>query len=175
MTELEKSTDVNKSRIIKYDAAIAERVKEEPLSKPGDTPDPADWSQLIESDPDCAEEFARTFDNPDVKEADDEFDPDSYDGYLNMELLLDRPGGQPELARVTKRLKDNSGNPIGRAHGNNPILDTRLYEVEYQDGYKTAMSANTVAENIFAQVDEDGHREILFDEIIGHRTDGLEV
>ena len=175
MTELEKSTDVNKSRIIKYDASIAERFKEERLGKSGDKPDPADWSQLIESDPDFAEEFARTFDNPDVKEADDEFDPDSYDGYLNMELLLDRPGGEPEYARVTKRLKDHNGNPIGKAHGNNPILDTRLYEVEYQDGYKTAMAANTVAENIFAQVDEDGHCEVLFDEIIGHRTDGLEV
>jgi hypothetical protein len=37
------------------------------------------------------------------------------------------------------------------------------------------MSANTVAENIFAQVDEDGHQEVLFSEIIGHWTDGSEV
>jgi hypothetical protein len=174
MTELEKSTEANKKRIIEYDAAIAARFKEERLGKTGDKPDPADWAQLIESDPDFAEEFARTFDNPEVKEADDDFDPDSYDGYINMELLLDRPGVEPEFARVTKRLKDANGLPIGKSN-NNPILDTRLYEVEYQDGYKAAMSANTVAENLFAQVDDDGHRQVLFNEIIGHRTDGSEV
>jgi hypothetical protein len=45
----------------------------------------------------------------------------------------------------------------------------RLYaheDVEYLDGHRAAMSANTIAENMFAQVDQDGHRLILFDEII---------
>ena len=32
------------------------------------------------------------------------------------------------------------------------ILDTRMYEVEYSDGYKTAMTANTIASNLFYQV-----------------------
>jgi hypothetical protein len=175
MTELEKSTDVNKARIVKFDEEIAERFKEERLAKNGDKPDPEDWAALIESDPDFAEEFARTFDNPDVKEADDSFDPDSFDHYLNMEIQLDRPGDGPELARVTKRMRDNEGNPIGVAHPSNPTLDTRLYEVEYLDGHKAALSANTIAENLFAQVDNDGHRQILFDSIVGHRTDGTET
>jgi hypothetical protein len=66
-----------------------------------------------------------------------------------MELLLDRPGADPELAHVTKRLKDKDGRPIGTSN-KNPILDTRLYyEVEYKDGYKAAMAANTIAENLF--------------------------
>jgi hypothetical protein len=157
VTELEKLTEVKKTRIVKFDEMIAERFKEEQLAKNGDKPDPEDWAALIESDPDFAEEFARTFDNPDVKEADDDFDPDSYDGYLNMELLMDRPGAEPELGRVTKRLKDKDGKPIGTANGNNPILDTRLNEVEYQDGHRAAMAANTIAENLFSQVDGDGH------------------
>jgi hypothetical protein len=175
MTELEKSTDVNKARIVNFDEAIAERFKEERLAKNGDKPDPEDWAALIESDPDFAEEFARTFDNPDIKEADNDFDPASYNGHISMELLLDRPGAEPELARVTKRLKDKDGKPIGAANGNNPILDTRLYEVEYQYGYKSAMAANTIAENLFSQVDGDGHWHVIFDAIIGHRTDGTEV
>ena len=174
MTELEKSTDVNKARIVKYDEAIAERFKEERLAKNGDKPDPEDWAELIESDPDFAEEFARTFDNPDIKEADDDFDPDSYDGYVNMELLLDRPGAEPELAQVTKRLKDKDGRPIG-ASNNNPILDTRLYEVEYKDGHKAAMSANTIAGNVFSQIDGDGHRQVINDAIISHMPDGTEA
>ncbi len=175
MTELEKSTDVNKARILKHDEATAERFKEERLAKCGDKPDPEDWAELIESDPDFTEEFARTFDNPDVKEADEEFDPDSHDGHINMELLLDRPGAEPELARVTKRLKDKDGKPVGVAHGNNPVLDTRLCEVECKDGCKAAVAANTIAENLFSQVDGDGHRQVIFDAIIGHRTDGTEI
>ena len=45
-----------------------------------------------------------------------------------------------------------------------------MYEVEYADGYKTSMAANTIAENLFAQVDEEGQRHVLFDEIIDHRV-----
>ena len=37
------------------------------------------------------------------------------------------------------------------------------------------MTANTIAQNIFAQVDEDGNRHVLFDEIIDHCSDGNEV
>ena len=32
----------------------------------------------------------------------------------------------------------------------NTILDTRMYEVEYADGYTTLMTANTIASNFFA-------------------------
>jgi hypothetical protein len=174
MTELEKQTDANRQRMTDFEKAIADRYKEGRLYSRGDKPDLEQWSELLETDPHFAEEFAQTFDNPDVNEADDEFDPDCYDSYLNMELAIDRDGQDPQLARVKKRLKDNAGNPIGRAN-NNPILDTRLYEVEYLDGHRAAMSANTIAENMFAQVDQDGHRLILFDEIIGHRVDGSQV
>jgi hypothetical protein len=67
-----------------------------------------------------------------VPEADDEFDPDSFDSYLNMELALERDDTTAELAKFTKSIKDAAGNPIGTAH-DNPIHDTRLYEVEYLD------------------------------------------
>jgi hypothetical protein len=89
VTELEKSTEANKARIASFDSAIAERFKEERLAKNGDKPDPAAWAGIIETDPAFTEEFANTFDNPDVPEADDEFDPDSFDTYLNMGLALD--------------------------------------------------------------------------------------
>jgi hypothetical protein len=89
--------------------------------------------------------------------------------------VLDRPGAEPELARLTKRLKDKDGKPIGKSNGNNPILDSRLYEVEFSDVHKAALSANTIAENLFSQVDADGHRQILFEEIIGHRNNGSQV
>jgi hypothetical protein len=37
------------------------------------------------------------------------------------------------------------------------------------------LAANAIAENLFAQVDEEGNRHVLFDEIIDHRTNGKEI
>ena len=53
-------------------------------------------------------------------------------------------------------MKDTHGLTIGTTNSN-PILDTRMYEVEYQDGYKASLTANTIAQNLFAQVDEEGN------------------
>eukprot|EP00546_Thalassionema_frauenfeldii_P011116 CAMPEP_0178911100 /NCGR_PEP_ID=MMETSP0786-20121207/9490_1 /TAXON_ID=186022 /ORGANISM="Thalassionema frauenfeldii, Strain CCMP 1798" /LENGTH=89 /DNA_ID=CAMNT_0020583475 /DNA_START=46 /DNA_END=312 /DNA_ORIENTATION=+ len=89
-----------------------------------------------------------------------------------MELALGKEGHDtPQFAKVTKRLRDHRGNPIGTAH-DNPILDTRMYEVEFFDGSKQALSANVIAENLFASVDEEGHRHLLLDSIVGFRKDG---
>ena len=43
------------------------------------------------------------------------------------------------------------------------------------DGHKASMAANTIAINMFAQVDEDGNRHVLFDEITDHMSDELAV
>ena len=62
-----------------------------------------------------------------------------------------------------------NGLPIGLAN-ENPILDTRMYEVEYLDGEWITLAANNIADNLFAQIDDDGNRQVLMDEIIGHRS-----
>ena len=54
----------------------------------------------------------------------------------------------------------------------NPILDSRMYKVEYQDGAKASLAANFIAENMFAQVDQEGNCHILLDEIIDYRVNG---
>ena len=74
-----------------------------------------------------------------------------------MELALGRHNDGPEFARVNKRLKDKDGRPIGIS-ADNPILYTGMYKVEYSDGYKTVMTANAIAHNLFAQVNQDGQR-----------------
>ena len=58
-----------------------------------------------------------------------------YDTYLKMEVDLPRDGEGPELARVIKRLQDKDGIPIGTAN-DNPILDSRVYGVEFLDVIK---------------------------------------
>ena len=37
------------------------------------------------------------------------------------------------------------------------------------------MAANSIAMNLFAQVDAEGNHHALFDEIADHRTDGKEI
>ena len=88
-----------------------------------------------------------------------------------MEIGLPR-GDDNQLmhAIVKKRKIDENGKSIGAAN-NNPILDTRLYEVEFIDGTIEAITANTIAENLLAQVDAEGHRQLMIDEIIDHRSD----
>lgn len=174
MTLLEQETDANKERMAQYSRKISEKFKEGRLLTEGDRPNLDDWSDLLQDDEDFAAEFNRLYNNMDVAEADDEFDPDSFDNYLDMEIALDRGLDHPQLARVTKRLKDHRGNPIGTSHSN-PILDTRMYEVEFTDGYKQSMSANIIAENMFASVDEEGHRHVLLDSIMDVRTTGKQI
>ena len=69
-------------------------------------------------------EFARVITNEDIPEADDIFDPEEFDNYVNMELALDRHENGPEFARVNKRLKDKDVRPVIIV-AENQILDCR--------------------------------------------------
>ena len=90
-----------------------------------------------------------------------------------MELALPK-GDDPQLAKVTKRLRDANGIPVCMAN-DNPILDSRMYEVEYEYVTKASLAANYIAENMFAQVDQEGNRHVLLDNIIYYRVNGREV
>ena len=168
VTEEDKKTDEKKAMIAEYDAAIDAYLGQEafPVGD-GNKLRPEDWAQYM-NDEDFKEEFFKVYESDEIQEADD-YSPEIDDEcYLNMELALPRDGEGPTLARVRKRLKDADGRPIGKSD-KNPILDTRLFEVEFLDGHTASMSANAIAEHMFAQVDQQGHRLILLDEILDHR------
>jgi hypothetical protein len=59
------------------------------------------------------------------------------------------------------------GNPVGVGHSN-PLLDTRVYEVQFPDGHTEEFVANKIAKNIHSQVGEEGNQHILLKEIIDH-------
>jgi hypothetical protein len=46
--------------------------------------------------------------------------------------------------------------PIGTV-SDNQLLDTHEYEVKFLNGHAESMSANLSAQNLFSQVDEEGH------------------
>ena len=153
VTNLEAQTEQCKKRLSVYEKRISERFNEkyidaDSLQNNYDKPAIELWEELADDDGVFYEEFTRVITNADIPEADETFDPESFDdNYLNMELDLDRQGEGPEFARVTKRLKDKDERPIGTA-SKNPILDFRMYKVEYEDGHKEAMAANAIASNL---------------------------
>lgn len=100
-------------------------------------------------------------------------DIDMYDKYLNSEFVVDR-GGEQVRAKVLKRAKSESGYPIGTAH-TNPIFDTRVYECVTEDGTTERYTANIIAENIYAQCDDEGKSYAVLDEIIDHSKDGSAI
>ena len=52
----------------------------------------------------------------------------------------------------------------------NPMMDQRQYEVEFIDGRIEVLTANVIAENLLAQVDDNSHRHLLIYEIEGYRN-----
>ena len=50
-----------------------------------------------------------------------------------------------------------------------------MYEVEFADGENASLTANYIAENLFAQVDDEGNRQVLMNEIIDYRTNGTKL
>jgi hypothetical protein len=175
---LELKTDENVARCKDYGTSIQERLGDADafVYEGQGNVHPGDWADHgCEYDEEFMEEFNKVVDDITVPEADVAYIPEMYDDtYMNMELALPRAGGEVKFGRVVKRLRDKDGLPIGTAN-DNPILDTRVYEVEFPDGHRTSLAANVIAENLFAQVDPDGNRLALLDDIVDHRTNGKQV
>ena len=100
----------------------------------------------MEFDTNFNTEYNRIVSDDAIKEVGEEFTPEVFnDTYLNMDMALPRGyGSEPAFARVKKRLRDANGLPIGTSN-ENPILDSRVYEVDYQDVHKASMTANAIS------------------------------
>jgi hypothetical protein len=88
-------------------------------------------------------------DKPTMPEG-DAFTIDAYDKYIGAQLDLSLHDAMAS-ATVTSRKRDSEGNPVGVSNAN-----TRVYEVEFPDGSREDYAANIIAENMYAQVDDEG-------------------
>lgn len=102
-----------------------------------------------------------------------DYTPETYVKLLSAEGILPK-GNLLVPAQVFKRKHDSDGNPVGIAH-NNPILDTGIYKVQFPDGHAQEYAANVIADNIYSQVDADGNRPLIFQEITDHKKDHTAV
>jgi hypothetical protein len=114
-------------------------------------------------------------DGPSFPELDDELPEAEVSGdyYMNAHVMLP-VGPTEERARVLRRKRDSDGNPIGVAH-RNPVLDTRVYEVQFPDGRTEEVAANVIAQALYSQCDPDGNEFVLLDSIVDWRKDDSAV
>jgi len=103
---------------------------------------------------------------PDV----DDVTPEDLDTYVGASVNLPI-GGTVKAGTVKHRARNADGELIGKQN-DNPILDTRIYQVEFPDGEVAEYAANVIAENMFAQCDPNGNQYLLLKSIIDHATDG---
>ena len=95
------------------------------------------------------------------------------DTLINAEVLLPQ-GEDLQKARVMKRRINTDGNEIG-TYDSNPLLNSIIYEVKFPDGTVQDYGANVIAENLYSQLDEDGHRQQVLDCILEHSKDDTAV
>jgi hypothetical protein len=103
-----------------------------------------------------------------------EEDDEAINKYLNMELTLGIGTDDKRQGQVVKQSKGISGDPIGHAHCN-PFFDMREYDVEFTDGTTEKYAVNVIAENMYAQVDDEGNMFQLLLEIMDHKKDGTAI
>lgn len=92
---------------------------------------------------------------------------EELDEFIGAKVKLMTSEGE-QMVTVTSRKRNHSGALIGKKN-KNPILDSRIYNVQFPDGHYGQYAANVLAESIYASVDEDGYDCGHLDKIIDHR------
>ncbi len=94
----------------------------------------------------------------------DTWDVEAFHKYITTEVLLPTKDSH-QLGKVTNCKQDIHGNLIGCAN-QNPILNTRIYEVTFPIGLPAEYTANIIAECLYSQIDNEDRQFLLLDNII---------
>jgi hypothetical protein len=109
-----------------------------------------------------------------VEDRPEDDDEDAVNKFLNAELIFGVGTNDERRGRVVKRSRGLDGKPIGCAHSN-VLFDFREYEVKFTDGSQEKYQANVIAENLYAQVDDEGRQFSVLEEIVDHSKDNMAV
>jgi hypothetical protein len=175
ITLSDMATDTIRNRLSAFDNELSIQLSDDNFHLDHPNPvfylqdDPDDDYTAVDAIPPDAEHGDMI--QPAKQDADDiEFE--TFDQYLNSEFMVLNKDGENSMAtKGVKRTRNNNGNPIGKRNAN-PLLDTREYECELEDGSVMRYYANVIAENIFAQCDDEGQRHAVLAEIVDHKADG---
>ena len=92
-----------------------------------------------------------------------------YDDYLNNQVML-KTGDRMLKCVVVNQTHDLKNTPIGQRN-NNPLLDTRICDLRLPDGQIDQHTANTIAECIYSDIDEEGHVFTMMNDLFSHKKD----
>lgn len=171
-----------KEQVDAFTAAVNARLNEENFQLPeiADYGLIDDWDHPIDpaygdntTTPNDEDYFGTPEDNNPWNDDGKEADIDNYDPFVGATLKFTQDvnnGGDiaTRTARVESRATDLEGRPIG-AYNENPTLNSQQYIVRYDDGTTDRYFANAIAENIWAQVDDEGRETFVLKEITDHR------
>ena len=79
---------------------------------------------------------------------------------MNVDLILEVGSANEWRGRVAKRSQGLDGEAVECANAN-PLFDTREYDIEFTDGSVDKYTSKLIAENMFAQVDDEGNQYLL--------------
>ena len=119
-----------------------------------DVLDLADFSDILETD--LINEPAFQLDNDPIDANGNLiFNRNVEDTLINAEVLL-LNNTSSQLGRVKRHKTDGVSNRISE-YNPNPLLNSIEYEVEFPDGKTDTFTANVIAQNLHAQIDEHGY------------------
>ena len=178
ITLSDMATDAIKTRVHTFDTNVTERLNDDNfvvnlpdhlfyLQDTDDDPHHANDNDAIPLDGEYGDMIQA------IKPDADDLELETFDKYVGAEFVVNINGEQT-TAKVTKRARDNEGNPIGKQHAN-PLLDSREYDCLLDDGTLYRYNANLIAENIFAQCDDEGRMHAILKEITDHRKDSTAI
>ena len=75
---------------------------------------------------------------------------------------------------ISHRKRDANGNLIGNAT-DNPITDSRLYHVDFPDGSVGEYTTNSLVENLYSHVDDEGRSHSLLKHIVDSSADDTAI
>lgn len=169
ISRVDKESEPVKAELAAFDEAITSKLVNQSSDMDVNDAIIPDYLQYNEAEDDYETPHFEPVDKEAVMPEADEFSHEEYDKYISAKVLLPK-GDQLVLGKVIGRKRDVNDNPIGVAHSN-PIFDTRLYQVQFPEGNVEEYSTNVIAQNIYSQLDNEGHRYLLLNEIIDYKTD----
>jgi len=164
LTNEEWHSEVEKRKRNLFDEAIRSKLGTS-IKLPIKLPQPEEY-EVYEDDTEVVCEIPEV-DEMSPQSSDHDVNESLYDLLVSAEVMLP-DGDDMKPARVRKQSRDQDGNVIG-TYSAQPFLNTAVYDVEFPDGAVKQYSANVIAENMYSQVDIDGHRYNFLDEIIDYR------
>ena len=88
--------------------------------------------------------------------------------YIRAQVLLPNREGIEVLCKVRGKKRNSNGTLIG-VYNANPILDTRIFQVEHPNGRVEEYATNVIAELLLSNVDKEGYDVGWIDEVIDHQ------